>query len=79
MKTGTVVLISRHWNNPNIQIKVTDKGIGIAMDLDDFIDCLIQESGNPAGLMTNNQLGNKIKLAKDKIVRLMKKETLRVQ
>lgn len=70
MKSSHVV-ISRDWDNPQINIDITDESIGIKMRLDDFIPALVAELdaaalvagmvteiGNPTTLVTKAQLAS---------------------
>jgi hypothetical protein len=59
------VVISRHWNNPNISYTVLREGIEIQMDLDEYLLAMVEEIGNPAILMvmTKNRL---LQLLRDK-------------
>lgn len=72
------VVITRHWDNPEIEILVTNKWIGISMELDDFIYALAQESGNPATLLTINALHKRLKTASEEVCNKMKHETVKV-
>ena len=74
----TMVVVSRNWKNPEIKMFVTQEGIGIAMELDKFLECLNEEMGNPTFLFTGNQQVNKMKEAAKKVVSGMKKETERL-
>lgn len=42
----TKVTVSRYWNNPEITTTVTNHGISIEMDLDDFLDALKPDINN---------------------------------
>ena len=55
MQKNTLV-ISRHWDNPKINVLVTTKGIQIETSLDDFLVALAKEMGNPTMLLTKNML-----------------------
>lgn len=67
-----MITILRRWNNPNIQIQVTDQSIELTMTLDDFILALadevaeplvrqvVQDAGSPLLLLTNAQLEKRL-------------------
>ena len=55
MHKNTLV-ISRHWDNPKINVFVTTKGIQIETSLEDFLFALTQEAGNPTMLITKGML-----------------------
>ena len=62
------ITILRRWNNPRIEINVSNESIGITMSLDDFIAALtdevaeplvrqvVQDAGNPTLWFTKTQL-----------------------
>lgn len=68
----TKITILRKWNNPQIEINVTNEAISISMSLGDFVRALTDEVaevlvtdvakaiGNPALLMTAGQLERKM-------------------
>lgn len=67
-----IITILRKWNNPTIQIQVTDESIDLTMTLDDFILALadevaeplvkqvVQDAGSPLLLLTNAQLEKRL-------------------
>lgn len=78
MTPKQAVVISRCWDNPSISIKVTDKEIGIEMNLADFITALAQEVGSPALLFMQQTLLEYMRLASERIIESMKQETAKV-
>lgn len=66
-----VVVISRHWNNPEIKISVTDTLIAIAMGLPEFLKALAMELGDP-------EAEPKLTRAAVQVTERMKAETKRV-
>jgi hypothetical protein len=66
------ITILRKWNNPNIEISVSNEAIGLSMTLDDFIRALTDEvaeplvrliaadAGNPTFLFTKAQLERRL-------------------
>jgi hypothetical protein len=59
------VVISRHWNNPQISYSIAPEGINVQTKLDDYLVAMVEEIGNPAILlvMTKNRL---LQLLRDK-------------
>jgi hypothetical protein len=73
-----VVLVSREWHEPRIRIQVSVEGVSIAMELEDFLQAMVQETGNPAVVMTQAGLLKRLRLAADRVVMGMKTETARI-
>lgn len=67
-----VVVISREWNNPAIQISVTDARIAIAMKLPAFLTALAAELGDEQ--LTEARLAK----AAEIVCQKMKNETSKV-
>lgn len=57
-KTKTV--ISRHWDKPEITVRITNIGIGIEMNVDDMLKALVEEMGTPAFMFTKDVLKEKL-------------------
>lgn len=73
------VIISRNFiPTAEINIQVTDLGINVAMGLDDFLQALAKEMGNPAMLLTNQALNKRLVTAATAICESMKAETQKV-
>jgi hypothetical protein len=70
-----VVVISRKWAAPEISVTVTNKEIGMEMSLEQFIESVVSEVGNPALLLTRSALTAKVSQAVDKVVAEMKDAT----
>lgn len=70
-----VVVISRRWGNPKIDISVTGEGISMEMNLTEFVESVASEMGNPTMLVTNKMLADKLKLAVNTVVAEMKDAT----
>ena len=66
-----VVVIARHWDNPEIKISVTDTLIAVAMSLPEFVNAMAQELGG-------NGMKDKLASAADTVCRKMKAETSRI-
>jgi hypothetical protein len=73
----TKLVISRHWNNPEIQITVDEKRIVLFADLDDFIVALISEIDKPI-TFSKAALADKIASASRKAVEKIKQSTNQV-
>ena len=41
------VVVSRHWNNPDISVTVNRDKIELVCKLDDFVEALTREMGSP--------------------------------
>jgi hypothetical protein len=50
-----IVHISRHWNNPNIEVKVFSDGISIEMSLEDLIKAIAADMPHPAFAVTRSR------------------------
>lgn len=72
------VVVSRKWDNPNIEVSVCDIEIGIRISLDDFINALAIEVGNPTFVMTVNGLKSRLIEASVQVIEGMKIETAKV-
>ena len=71
----SVVVISRRWDNPKINISVTNEGIGMVMSLDKFIVAVGKEMGNPTMLITNKMLVDKLNAVTNVVIDEMKEAT----
>lgn len=74
----TIVVVSRHWNRPDITAFVSETVVGAQMSLPQFIESLVEQTGNPAMVMTKAQLAAKLKAAADVVIDEMKKSTAKV-
>ena len=52
----STVVISRHWNKPQINVFVTTAGIQIETAVDDYLVALATEIGNPTMLITKKAM-----------------------
>lgn len=73
-----IIVISREWNNPQIEISVTDVNISIKLSLPDFIDAITQEIAHPIKVYTKKGLREQIVLAAESVCEKMKLATTRV-
>jgi hypothetical protein len=78
MKEKEVVVISRNWNNPSINIKVTLEGISLETSLMDYMAALVEEIGNPTMLVTKAQLATRLEAARVAVVEKIKAESVKV-
>jgi hypothetical protein len=51
-----VLHISRHWNNPEIQVTLYREGIAIEVSLEDFCKAVVAEIPNPAWVFSREKL-----------------------
>ena len=59
MKTITIV---RKWNNPAIEISITNESIALSMKLDDFIQALTDEVAEEVAIELSKSAGNPLTL-----------------
>lgn len=59
----SIVTVSRLWNNPKILVQVTNEGIALTLMLDEFLNAMAAEMGNPTFLVTKAQLLAKMQAA----------------
>ena len=52
----STVVISRHWDKPQINVFVTVAGIQIETAIDDYLTALAAEIGNPTMLVTRRAM-----------------------
>lgn len=69
------VVISRHWDHPAINVNVTDTDIKVMMSMQEFLDALCTEVGNPALLLTEGMLRKRIRAASETVLGKMKEAT----
>ena len=50
------IVTSRKWHTPDIETFLTNDEVGASMPVDDFIQALVEEVGNPTMLLTKNAL-----------------------
>lgn len=72
------VIICRKWNNPKIEAWITRKEIGLSISLEDFLECLVEEMGNPSTMFTKKALLEKLQAATREIVKGVKKESVSI-
>ena len=50
------VIIGRFWNSPEITVRVTHLEIRMDIGIDDYLNALVEEIGNPTMLLTKGML-----------------------
>lgn len=78
MNNKSIITISRYWNNPKITTTISQEGIAIQQDLNDFIAAIKQEVGSVAFVFTKNEFDKKFDNAVEKILSRVKEETIKV-
>ena len=70
------IVVSRKWNNPNVTAFMENNEVGAKISLDDFINAVVEEIGNPTSLVTKQALRNRLIIASSEVVKEMKKQTV---
>ena len=70
------IVVSRKWNNPNVTAFMENNEVGDKISLDDFINAVVEEIGNPTSLVTKQALRNRLIIASSEVVKEMKKQTV---
>lgn len=52
----TTVVVSRHWNRPEIRVTLNEGRIELVASISDFMQAVVAEMGSPALLLTRSQL-----------------------
>lgn len=78
MEKHCVVISRRLQNGAPIRIDVSGGEIAIAMSLQEFLDNLVVEAGNPTLLVTQAGLRTRLEAAATKVCDKMKQETVQV-
>lgn len=76
MKTRLV--ISRQWDNPQIRAFVSQTEVGAEIELDDYIDAIVEQIGNPTLMVTKAGLKEKIRIASEAVLAELRKSTAHV-
>lgn len=74
----SVVTISRKWKSPIIESWVCAEDVGSKMELDKFLESLVEHVGNPTTLITKKQFLAKLVSATEAIKEEMKDKTKHV-
>jgi len=59
----TKIIVCRHWTHPDIEAYVFSDQVGARMELTDFVDTLAAAVGNPAMILTREQLKTRLRAA----------------
>lgn len=69
------VVVSRKWKSPEINVYVNSEELGAKMDIDSYIDSLVDQVSNISLVMTKEQLARKLKDAHVLVAEEMKSST----
>lgn len=70
------IVVSRKWNNPEVTAFMENNEVGAKISLDDFINAVVEEVGNPTSLVTKQALKNRLIIASSEVIKEMKKQTV---
>lgn len=74
----SAVVISRHWDNPQITVTITNLSISLEMSLEDFINGLAEDISHPFPILTRNQLKKRLISAAEMVSEKAKEATATV-
>ena len=74
----TKLITSRKWHNPAIRTFVTGEEVGSEIELNDFLEAIVAEIGNPTLLVTKAALKGRLEVASTAILDEMRKATIHV-
>lgn len=69
------IVVSRKWNNPKIEAFYNHSEVGAACTVEEFIDILVEEVGNPTLLVTKAKLKAKLMAGWEKLEAELKDST----
>lgn len=72
------VIVSRNWKRPEIEAFVSKEEVGAKMDIEQFIESLVEEIGSPKAILTKDQLKKQLTDASRQIIHEMKSMTVYV-
>ena len=72
------VVVSRHWNNPKIDITVNRDGITLICPLDDFVRALVAELGSARFVLLRREAQEAVARAAGVAVEKIKESSARV-
>jgi hypothetical protein len=78
MPERSMVVISKHWHTPEINLTVNTEGLQLAMPLDDFCKALVQEVAHPAFTLTKSGLEANLLTSMEKVISKMKEASVHV-
>lgn len=73
MKTRLVT--SRKWKNPEIESFVSADDVGAAIDIEAFLDALVEEIGNPTLLVSKTKLRERLGAATSAVLKELRDST----
>jgi len=59
----TKIVVCRQWAHPDIEAFVFSDQVGARMELDAFVDALAAAVGNPAMILTKEQMKSRLRVA----------------
>lgn len=74
----SMVVISKNWHKPEIELKACREGISVSMNLVDFLDIVFKDAGSVTWQFSNEKFRAKIDATAEKIFDSMKAETTRI-
>ena len=75
MSESIHVVVSKQWHAPQISVGISEDGIRITMPMDDYLQAIVKELGNPATIFTQAQLLAKLRIAHATVQQGMHKVT----
>ena len=66
------VIVSRHWDRPQITVTVNREGIELYASIDDFREAVLAELGSPWKLFTRRRLRRKMEQAFYQVIEKVK-------
>lgn len=76
-KPVALVTVSRKWNNPQIEITVNNLEINLSISMDDFVQALLEEFGNPALVVTKGQFSSRLRQSVERVITGVKEESIK--
>lgn len=70
--------IIRKWSHPEIRMWVSNKEIGMAMDLSQFIDSVKKEMGSVTWVFTEAEFNRRFDKAVETVIEEVKKQTVKI-
>lgn len=74
----TNIVVSRQWNNPKIEAFVSSDAIGSRMEVNEFLDSLVEHLGNPTFVVTKQSLKTRLEAAAIEVLAEMRSATKHV-
>jgi hypothetical protein len=75
MKKRTLIVVSKKWKEPMIEVHISDSEIGACMDFDDLHAALLEELGNPLTILTKERLKARIDSALKNVLKELRENT----